>query len=150
MARAVIVVEFYRRFHALDGLRFGAFSSDCRTCAPAGPNPGDYALWAWHTTTTNPQPLLIGGVRIGCIVDPTPLTDGSPQPIRCLRSPAIPSADCAGAHEIASPPGAPWTIVRNAGLAHAGTFQVQAILADVGAANATGFSATNAVTLRVQ
>lgn len=116
----------------------------------AGPNPGDYSLWAWHTTSTSPQPLLIVVVRVGCIVDPTPLTGGSPQPIRCLRSAAIPSADCAGAHEIASPPGAPWAIVRSNGLAHPGMFQVHAILADLGAANATGFSATNAVTLRVQ
>jgi hypothetical protein len=118
--------------------------------APAGPAPGDYALWAWRTAGTFATPLAIGGVHVGCTIAPTPLTGGSPQPIRCLRSPAISTADCAGAHEIASPPAAPWSFVRANGLSRAGTFELQAILADAGAANAQGLSTTNAVTLRVQ
>jgi hypothetical protein len=123
--------------------------------SPAGPGDAGhpvarYALWAWVGSVWSPQVLALNGTTIGCVVNPTPLHEGlAPRPIRCFRGQGVPAIACRGVREVASPLGAPWTLTVP-GLRRPITVTLQGVLRDNGAANPTGFSATNAMVLIVQ
>jgi parallel beta-helix repeat protein len=115
--------------------------------APAGPQSARYLVWVWAAPATNPGNLVIGGQTLGCVVNPTPLRVGeSPQPRLCLRGTGGPPTDC-GVMQRAAPASAPFTVTRRRGLGTPGVYTVQGVVEDAHAANSTGFSVTNAVTL---
>lgn len=118
--------------------------------ALAGPLNGRYVVWAWPGSPQTAVALVRGSTRIGCLANPTPLHAGEiPQPIRCLRGAQVPRAACGAVPERPSPPFAPWTLRLNQGVGSPLTVTLQGLLGDCGAANALGFSVTNAVTLQV-
>jgi len=118
--------------------------------APLGPDPGKYVFYAWFTTPQNCVDLRVGAQSLGCTVNPTPLSDGSPKPFRCVRSTGIPALVCEEVQEINGPDRAPWTLDVGQGFQNPVAFALQAILEDDGAANTKNFSVTNAVTLIVE
>ncbi|MBI1850320.1 MAG: calcium-binding protein [Planctomycetes bacterium] len=121
--------------------------------SPAGPGgPGNpiarYHLWMWSGFPSNPYELKNRTQLLGCTVNPTPfITLAQPQPFRCLRGTGLPPTPypCAGP----SPARAPWAVSRAAfGRPMVVTFQ--GVLEDLGAANSSHFSVTNAVILKAQ
>jgi len=117
----------------------------------AGPASARYVAWVWASAAEGSYPVISSGDKLGCLVRPSPLhAPQAPQPIRCLRSPALPPALCAGVTTLPSPLAAPWSVTKAAGLANPITLQIQGLVRDAGAGNATGYSVTNAVTIRVQ
>ncbi len=117
--------------------------------APIGPNPAAYAFWTWTGFASSPTPLVVSGEPLGCVVNPTPVHVGlTPQPIRCLVA-GLSNAYCGSVSGPMPPPGAPWTLRLNRGLGMTGTFTLQAVVEDGGAANALGVSTTNAVVLQI-
>ncbi len=124
--------------------------------APNGPGgPGNslarYVLWIWLGFPANAFDLSAGGSALGCTVNPTPFHPAAaPQAFRCLRGTGLPNAVCRGVSERTAPARAPWTIRRNQGFAHPFVLTLQGVLEDAGAANPSGFSVTNAVSLVVQ
>lgn len=118
--------------------------------APAGSGSGAYILYAWVGMPSNPTAVASGPSTLGVTVNPTPLSLLSPQPFRCIRPDGIPRAACGSVREIRrAPPRAPWAITYEDGFNCPATFTFQALIRDFGAANATGFSVSNAVILRV-
>lgn len=118
--------------------------------SPSGPACANYALWVWPGTSFNETELAGGGTILGCTVNPTPLRPGlSPQPFRCLRSPALPVRICGSVQEVVGPTKTPWTLPLNGGIANPAAFVLQALVEDQGAANNGGFSVSNAVILEV-
>lgn len=117
--------------------------------SPAGPDPAQYALWVWSGPPTAPYELNIGTSVLGCTVNPTPLQPfASPQAIRCMRSPGIPSLFCVDLVEIPRAPiSVPWIRTRSQGFAQARTITMQGILQDDGSTSSDGLSVTNAVVL---
>ncbi len=119
--------------------------------APAGPNPGRYGLWGWNHVSLNPRDVVARGSRIGCTVNPIPIhPQASPQPFICLLGTGVPRQLCGPVNSPPSPPEAPWALRRPQGLLRPIVATLQAVLEDSGAANPTGFSVTNAVTLQVR
>jgi photosystem II stability/assembly factor-like uncharacterized protein len=120
--------------------------------SPAGPGgPGNgiarYVLWAWASSPTGTFPLVASGQTLGCTVNPTPLfASASPQPFRCLRGTGVPAAVCRGVVELPAPARAPWAVSRG-GFSRPTMLTLQGVLEDAGAANATGYSVTNAVVI---
>lgn len=119
--------------------------------APGGPDPGFYGVWGWVGVPTGCFELIANGSSIGCFLYPTPLhISKAPQPIRCFKSSGLPNAFCGGTTEIPGPTEVPFTITRNNGIRVEGDFVLQAVIADDGASNPTGYSVTNAILLRVR
>ncbi|MBI3846682.1 MAG: hypothetical protein HY292_18805 [Planctomycetes bacterium] len=120
--------------------------------APTGPNPGRFVVWIWPTLPTHQFDFRALGQSLGCSVNPTPLTpSASPQPFRCLLGARLPAAACGHVATLRPPaPDAPWVLRRSQGFVNPITITLQGVLEDNGAANATGFSVTNAVILIVQ
>ncbi|MBI1851974.1 MAG: hypothetical protein HYR85_16675 [Planctomycetes bacterium] len=118
--------------------------------APAGPGAGRFAVWVWATSATNLQSLVVSGNTLGCVVNPTPFHAANPQPFRCLRG-GLGLAYCGSVREIRGVPSAtPWILTRNQGINRTITFELQGVVDDANAANASGLSVTNAVFLHVQ
>lgn len=119
--------------------------------APAGSSSGLYILWLWVGPPMNDTDFMAQSSLLGCTVNPTPLDPMlNPQPFRCLKSPAIPSAACSSVTILTSPPSAPWSATKASGFGGPATFTLQGLLRDEGAGNPTGFSVTNAVQLVVE
>ncbi|MBI3843422.1 MAG: right-handed parallel beta-helix repeat-containing protein [Planctomycetes bacterium] len=115
--------------------------------APGGPATARYLLWLWNGPASNAGDLVVSGQTLGCLVNPTPLRAGAlPQPVRCLRGVGSMPTEC-GVPQRATPSTAPFTITRRRGVGAPGVFTVQGIIEDASAANSSGFSVTNAVTL---
>ncbi len=115
---------------------------------PAG--PGRYVLWGWASLPTGPFALTHGGAVLGFAVLPTPLHPGSgPQPIICLRSSSLPKEVCMGANGRVGPAQTPVSLLRSNGFAHPVTLTLQAVMEDGFAGNPSGWSVSNAVTVRV-
>ncbi|MBI3845762.1 MAG: hypothetical protein HY292_14100 [Planctomycetes bacterium] len=118
--------------------------------ADGGPPSARFALWVWQGAGTGPVELSVRGVSLGFTAGPTPLNPrASPQPIRCVRSPDLPSQLCAGVPETPGPARAPWTITRQAGFHVPIVITLQGLIEDAAASNPLGFSLTNVVTLQV-
>lgn len=118
---------------------------------PAGAASGRYVTWVWASANEGRYPLVWGPNVLGCLVRPSPLQSPQlPQPIRCLRSPGLPNALCSGVTTLPSPPAVPWSVTKASGLSNPITLRLQGLVRDAGAGNATGYSVTNAVTIRVQ
>jgi hypothetical protein len=117
-------------------------SSDPMGC----PISGTYVLWVWPGLPQSPADLVVGD-RIGCLVNPTPLQLGSPQPIRCLRGQGVPNAVCRNVQEVNAPALAPWSVTKRGGFINPITLTLQGVVRDPRATNPVGFSITNAVTL---
>ncbi len=118
--------------------------------ARGGPIQGRYVVWVWTGPPSSPVSLVARGQLLGCLVNPAPVHSGaSPQPIFCLRGTGVPPIACGSVTEVASPPTAPWAIARSRGSTSPRVFTLQGVLEDDQAANATGYSVTNAVTLVV-
>jgi hypothetical protein len=115
-----------------------------------GPATASYALWAWHGPSARPSTLAIGGTRIGCSANPTPFAaPATPQAFRCHQG-GLDATFSAGVPQVfTTPPSAPWTLTRGAGFSRPLAITLQAVVADVGAANTSGLSLTNAVFLRI-
>ncbi len=112
---------------------------------PAGPLSPRYLLWVWPGSSSNQVILSGGGATLGRLVNPTPFqTTQSPQPFRCVRGQGIPAVVCRDLAEVPGPAMAPWSL-GNSGISRKVTFTLQALIEDGGAANASGFSVTNAV-----
>ncbi|MBI3846342.1 MAG: PD40 domain-containing protein [Planctomycetes bacterium] len=124
--------------------------------APNGPGgPGmpvaRYAVWVWAQYASNAFDLTARGELLGCTVNPTPFRPlAAPQPFRCLHGTGLPGAVCGPVPTLPSPARAPWTFTRAAGISRPAAFTFQGVLEDAGAANASGFSVTNAVILRIE
>jgi hypothetical protein len=119
--------------------------------SPRGPLVSDYVLWAWAGTSSHPIDFDRGEGRIGCFSNPTPLQHlAFPQPVVCLRSPSVPSVACRGTSERPGPAIAPWTMHLPSGLRAPRGISIQGVIRDYGAANPSGFSATNAAVIQVQ
>ncbi|MBI1851100.1 MAG: hypothetical protein HYR85_12220 [Planctomycetes bacterium] len=119
--------------------------------APNGPVLGRYVLWAWASAPSHAVEVFRGETRLGCFVNPTPIQGlQTPQPFACLRSPQLPSRACRGVAERPGPATAPFTIHLSRGLRGAATVTLQAILEDDGAADAGGWSSTNATIVHAQ
>jgi hypothetical protein len=119
--------------------------------SPRGPLVADYVLWAWAGNSAHPIDLDRGEGRIGCFINPTPVQHiAFPQPVVCLRSPSVPSIVCRGTSERPGPASAPWTMHLSSGLRAPHGIILQGVVRDYGAANPSGFSATNATLIRVQ
>ena len=118
---------------------------------PAGPAAPQYLMWAWAAAPTRCVDLEAGNDRLGCTVNPTPVSPVgmSPLPYLCLRGAGIPGAACAGLPEINAPDFGPWELV-HPGLVNPAVFTFQGVVEDLGAGNPRGFSVTNAVTLEVE
>jgi glucose/arabinose dehydrogenase len=117
--------------------------------SPAGPNPASYALWVHRNQGPNPQTLVVGADTLGCTIDPSPFNVGvAPQPYRCLRGGLGPEY-CSGVTMLNAPSAAPWTRVRPQGFTVPQTFTLQGVIQDVNAANPSGKSVTNAITLQI-
>ncbi len=116
------------------------------TLGPANPR---YSLWIWTGSSSSPVEMTASGTSLGCTVNPTPVTGGSPQPFRCLRSPSLPNALCQGVTERTGPVNAPFAITVNNGLQSPREFWFQALIQDDGAANPFGYSLSNAVFLNI-
>jgi Tol biopolymer transport system component len=118
----------------------------------SGPSPARYVLWGWRVPPVRQLELRALGETLGCTANPTPLTRSiAPQPIACLLGSGIPEIGCRGVRTLPSPsPHAPWLVERGRGFLNPVTLTLQGILGDSGAANATGFSVTNAVTIVVR
>lgn len=120
------------------------------TAAPAGPAAARYFFYAWATAAMNPVALSARGSLLGCLVNPTPFHPGQlPQPIRCVRGSGIRAIVCRNVTERSGPALAPFSISLPSGLSRPLTVTLQGVLQDAGAANATGFSVTNAVVLEI-
>jgi peptidase M23-like protein/HYR domain-containing protein len=118
--------------------------------APAGPASGRYALWVWLGPPSNSRTLVAHSQTLGCTIDPTPLERTlAPQPFRCLRG-GTPPVACGRVQELRSPARTPWVVTRSQGMPQQMTLSFQGILEDTGAGNTTGYSVTNAVTLRIE
>ncbi|MBI3843631.1 MAG: LamG domain-containing protein [Planctomycetes bacterium] len=116
--------------------------------SPAGPAAPRYVVWAWSTASSRPFDLVVGGIDLGCVVNPTPfLPFGFPQPFRCLRG-GLNSLVCTDVPEIHSPARAPWTLM-HPGFPSPIDVTIQGVLQDDGAANPLGFSITNAIVLSI-
>ncbi|MBI1850718.1 MAG: PD40 domain-containing protein [Planctomycetes bacterium] len=115
---------------------------------PSGPAHGAYLVWAWIGLPVRQSPIAIGGIDLGCAVNPTPFGPRvAPQPFRCVAPRPVGSA-CNAAHRISySAASTPWHLRRNLGFSHAVTLTFQGILIDNGAANPRSVSITNAVYL---
>src|SRR5262249_44139915 len=85
---------------------------------PKGPATGRYLLWIWAGSSFHPTELNLGGERVGCLVNPSPLDSGFPQPVKCLMSSGVPSAVCRGVQEISAPPTEPFSVFRPNGFSH--------------------------------
>ncbi len=119
--------------------------------APAGPIPTAYVVYAWFSSASNPRNISVGGTVVGCAIDPTPFHPGElPQPFRCLRGSAVPPAACSGVVTLPSPASAPWSLSRPQGIGQPLTIQLQAVLRDAGASNASQTSVSNAIVLKTQ
>ncbi|MBI1851177.1 MAG: PD40 domain-containing protein [Planctomycetes bacterium] len=120
--------------------------------SPAGPDPANYGLWIWRGYPSRQVDLVVGGQRVGCTVNPTPLqAHQSPQPYLCLRSSlGVPSRFCGTARELPSPTRAPWQLHRPQGFNRAIAVTLQGLLLDVGSTHPSGFSVTNAIVLVVR
>jgi plastocyanin len=114
-----------------------------------GPTNANYALWVWHNATPSNRSLFIVNQNVGCTFDPTPLSGGSPQPIKCLHSPAF-ASDCGAVPVLPSAASTPWTRTRALGFSRAVTFTLQAVMEDSAAGNPSRVSVSNVVILRVQ
>jgi hypothetical protein len=118
----------------------------------AGPASGiKYVLWVWTSPPTSPVDLAGGGDDLGCLINPTPLHAGNPQPFRCVAGTGLPAAVCGGVPVVlASPARAPWSLTKASGLSMPRTLSLQGVMRDNGAGNGTGYSRTNAVTLVIE
>ena len=95
--------------------------------------------------------FIAAGETLGSTVNPTPLNPlAVPQPFRCLRSPSLPSAVCGSVSELSASTDVPWVATKGGGFGNPAVFTLQGIIEDLGAGNATGFSVTNAVVLRIE
>ncbi|MBI1849052.1 MAG: hypothetical protein HYR85_01780 [Planctomycetes bacterium] len=118
--------------------------------APSGPEPANYALWAWPGLPRRATAAIVGGTPIGCTVNPSPLAGvESPQPALCGLGGLGPEF-CSSARLIRLPRRAPWEATREHGLARHATLTLQGMIENAGATNSAGLSVTNAVVLRVQ
>ncbi|MBI3844012.1 MAG: hypothetical protein HY292_05165 [Planctomycetes bacterium] len=118
--------------------------------APDGPaSSARYVLWVWAGSGSHPTELRSSGQRLGCLVNPSPLNGGTPQPIECLMSPGMPSAVCRNVSVRNGPHFAPFTVTQAAGFSHPIRLTLQGVLRDAGAANSLGYSATNAIVINV-
>jgi Tol biopolymer transport system component len=130
-----------------------SISLDASPSGPGGPGLplAHYALWVWPASPSNSVVASAGGRVLGCTVNPSPLRplDG-PQPFRCLLGAGMPEAIARSVPTLAAPDRAPWIVTRGTGFSRSWIFTLQGILEDDGAANAAGFSVTNAVILRVE
>ncbi|MBI1852815.1 MAG: hypothetical protein HYR85_20940 [Planctomycetes bacterium] len=116
--------------------------------APAGPLPARYTVWIWRNAVDRPTPLVAGGARIGCTVDPTHFApDTTPQPFACVTSPFRP---CGSIRTVRSPSTAPLTVRRAVGWPTTETFTVQGVIEDANAPAGVSLSVTNSVTLRIR
>ncbi len=119
--------------------------------SPAGPSSGvDYAVWVWRGLAQKQGPLTVGPSTLGCTVNPTPFSLGStPQPFKCVLGGLSPDF-CAGSRVLGrSPASAPWSLGKPSGLRSGTVLTLQGVVEDLGAANAAGLSATNAVAVIV-
>ncbi len=117
----------------------------------SGPSPLRYVTWVWAGGGSSPVTLASGAATLGCAVNPTPFQRmRQPQPAFCLRAAGLPVSVCRGVRSLPAPPNAPFTVSRPQGLSRPLTFTLQAVVEDAGAANASGFSISNAVILQVQ
>ncbi len=118
---------------------------------PAGPPAAGYVAWYWSGEASHTDEFFRDRERVGCFANPTPLhRNRLPQPFRCIRGVGIPSIVCRGVSEVAGAPSVPWTRHAGGGVATPRTITIQALIQDNAAANATGFSVTNAVILRIE
>ncbi|MBI1851535.1 MAG: hypothetical protein HYR85_14435 [Planctomycetes bacterium] len=114
-----------------------------------GPAAANYALFVWGGSTPHNQQLVVRGTNCGCLFNPTPLAPGSPQPVKCLHSPAFVRA-CMGRPTLPSPASTPWMRTRPQGFVNPVTFTLQAVLIDNAAGNSQRVSVSNVVILQVQ
>lgn len=118
---------------------------------PGGPFSSRYVLWVWPSLGTNPVVLGPGQDPVGCLAHPTPFQPSqNPQPIRCLRG-GVPSIVCGTLPQggAASPSRAPWTLIREEGVAGPLRVELQGLIEDTGAVSGMGFSVTNRVPVRI-
>jgi hypothetical protein len=113
---------------------------------PASPR-ARYVLWMWIVPDFHPTELRVRGERIGCLVNPSPLNAGQPQPLRSLLGRDVPAAAIGGSSSAHGPARAPFVEVRAAGV-RLPWFVLQGVIDDPGAANGLGVSVTNAVVVR--
>lgn len=118
---------------------------------PGGPAAPSYFAWAWRSSATNAQTLVIDSSTLGCVVNPTPYHIGLlPQPIRCLRGSGLSPDGCAGVPMPTSPKAAPWSLTLPNGRPAPALLQIQGVIEDATATNGAGLSMTNAVFLRIR
>lgn len=109
-----------------------------------------YVIWVWNGAGVNSGDLNVLGSTVGCLVNPTPLSGLSPQPIFCLPSQGIPNSACGAAAIRNVSNFAPFSVMKPGGLAMPATFTFQGLLEDGSTSHPSGFSVTNSVTLAVQ
>jgi Tol biopolymer transport system component len=114
--------------------------------APGGPTSARYVLWIWSGLSTGEFNVVARGSRLGTTLLPTPLNGGlGPQPILCFHGTGLPAAACGSAPLAHSPRRAPWSLTAESGVRSGTILTLQGVLEDAAAANALGFSVTNAV-----
>jgi Tol biopolymer transport system component len=130
-----------------------AVSLDASPSGPGGPAQplARYVLWVWPLLPSRSVDMRAGLEVLGCTVNPIPLRPSeTPQPFRCVWGTGMSPAACGRVPILPSPARAPWILARATGFSRPLVFTLQAVLEDDGATNATGFSVTNAVVLRVE
>ena len=119
--------------------------------APMGPDPANYAFWMWRGLPSNPSPLDVGGIVLGCTANPTPLNGAAtPQPFRCRIGGLGPEFSSGIGHVFQTPSRAPWTLARRQGFDHPIDLTLQGVLDDNQTTSLIRLSVTNAVILRVR
>lgn len=125
---------------------------------PAGPVPARYVLWIGRVFAAGDVALVAQGEIVGALALPTPFhPDSLPQPLSLLRSRGagldVSDFVLGGAIRELRVPGtesAPFRIPFPAAFAPEAIFTVQGLVRDDGAANAVGWSVTNAVVVQVE
>jgi hypothetical protein len=118
--------------------------------SPNGPRAGRYVLWIWPGATSHPTPLVARGSAVGWTINPTPLSQGQPQPFCSLRGRSVPGGASAGTRDLPAPPFTPWSANVPRISRRAAAFMIQGLVEDAGANNPTGSSVTNAIVLEVR